>query len=76
MAEGGDDLLTAGFKDLILFPTAVFLKVCFDIAVTGALGLYVLARAYLVVECFLNLLHLPDSAFSVPQWSRYIPHIA
>lgn len=38
-------------------------------------GLYVVARAFLVVECFINLAHLPDSAFLAPQWSQYFPHI-
>lgn len=36
---------------------------------------YALARTYLVVECFINLAHLPDDAFRVAQWSQYIPHI-
>jgi hypothetical protein len=38
--------------------------------------LYVFARVYLVVECFLSLAHLPPSAVQVPSWSPYIPHIA
>jgi hypothetical protein len=37
--------------------------------------LYCFARVYLVIECFLNLAHLPESAFVVPSWSQYIPHI-
>ncbi|KAK4896025.1 hypothetical protein LTR27_005881 [Elasticomyces elasticus] len=36
---------------------------------------YVTARAYLVVECFIGLSHLPPDAFLVPHWSRYFPHI-
>jgi hypothetical protein len=43
------------------------------------LGLYALfytaARIFLVVECFINLAHLPDGAFQEPQWSKYIPHL-
>lgn len=38
--------------------------------------LYVLARGYLVVECFVNIAHLPDSVYQVPAWSQYFPHIA
>ncbi|KAF2141460.1 uncharacterized protein K452DRAFT_272338 [Aplosporella prunicola CBS 121167] len=38
-------------------------------------ALYLLARVFLVVESFINLAHLPDSAFELPQWSRYFPHI-
>jgi hypothetical protein len=42
----------------------------------GFILLYCVARVYLVVECFINLAHLPDSAFQVPQWSQYVPHIS
>ena len=37
---------------------------------------YILARAYLVVECFINLSHLPAGAYDVPGWSAYFPHIS
>ena len=37
---------------------------------------YILARAYLVVECFINLSHLPAGAYDVPNWSAYFPHIS
>ncbi|PVH97159.1 hypothetical protein DM02DRAFT_568364 [Periconia macrospinosa] len=37
---------------------------------------YVFARFYLVVESFLSLTHLPESAFLVPKWSQYFPHVA
>ena len=37
---------------------------------------YVLARGYLVVECFINLSHLPAGAYDVPSWSTYFPHIS
>jgi len=36
---------------------------------------YVLCRTFIIVECFLDVFHLPDSAFEVPQWSQYFPHI-
>lgn len=39
-------------------------------------GAYVLARAYLVVECFINLSHLPAEVYDVPNWSTYFPHIS
>ena len=42
----------------------------------GFILLYCVARVYLVVECFINLAHLPDSAFQVPVWSQYMPHIS
>ena len=37
---------------------------------------YILARAYLVVECFINLSHLPAGVYDVPSWSTYFPHIS
>ena len=37
---------------------------------------YVLARAYLVVECFINLAHLPAEVYDVPSWASYFPHIS
>ena len=37
---------------------------------------YVLARGYLVVECFINLSHLPAEVYDVPTWSTYFPHIS
>lgn len=37
---------------------------------------YVLARVYLIVECFIQLSHLPAGVYEVPEWSAYFPHIA
>ncbi|CCC07962.1 unnamed protein product [Sordaria macrospora k-hell] len=50
-------------------------KVIFDTSVILLLIFYTLTRLYLVVVCFINLAHLPDSAYLVPNWSRYVPHI-
>jgi hypothetical protein len=36
---------------------------------------YLFCRTFIIVECFLDVFHLPDSAFEVPQWSQYFPHI-
>jgi len=36
--------------------------------------LYVLARLYLVVECFRAICYLPDTVFVFPNWSQYFPH--
>ena len=51
--------------------------VCFPIVLTllALFLLYPAARVYLVVECFINLTHLPESAYLEPEWSRYFPHI-
>ncbi|KAH8682576.1 hypothetical protein BX600DRAFT_448867 [Xylariales sp. PMI_506] len=41
-----------------------------------ALGLSLtLCRCYLVVEGFVSLPYVPDSAFMLPNWSPYFPHI-
>ena len=37
--------------------------------------LYVFARAYLIVECFINIAHLPEQVYELPSWSQYVPHI-
>lgn len=55
--------------------TGPLLKPIFDIAVILLIILYAVARVYLVVECFINLAHLPPSAYQLPQWSQYVPHI-
>ncbi|THX69538.1 hypothetical protein D6D05_08975 [Aureobasidium pullulans] len=36
---------------------------------------YLFARVYLVVECFIEVAYLPDSAFTTPVFTRYIPHL-
>jgi hypothetical protein len=36
---------------------------------------YVFCRTFIIVECFLDVFHLPDSAFEVPRWSQYFPHV-
>ena len=37
---------------------------------------YILARAYLVVECFINLFNLPAGVYDIPRWAAYFPHIS
>jgi hypothetical protein len=37
---------------------------------------YMVARVYLVVECFINLAYLHDSVYEMPSWSQYFPHIS
>lgn len=38
--------------------------------------LYLFARVYLVVACFLTFPYLPDGVFQQPQWSYDVPHIS
>ncbi|KAJ9615808.1 hypothetical protein H2200_001885 [Cladophialophora chaetospira] len=49
--------------------------VCFLMPFVCASLAYIGARGYLVVESFLQLAHLPDSAYLLPAWSQYFPHI-
>lgn len=37
---------------------------------------YAVARAYLVIECFILLFDSPIGVYDVPAWSRYFPHIS
>jgi hypothetical protein len=54
-----------------------FLSICLSLF-WGILSLfmlfYVFCRTFIIVECFLDVFHLPDSAFEVPKWSQYFPH--
>jgi hypothetical protein len=36
---------------------------------------YAFCRTFIIIECFLDVFHLPDSAFEVPKWSQYFPHV-
>jgi hypothetical protein len=54
-------------------------EVCLECVVPLIVGataiFYVLARTYLVVECFISFAYLPDSAFKQPPWSAYFVHV-
>jgi len=65
------------FTPFILLPIflLLLLKLAFDLFIIVLIVLYIVARVYLVVECFINLAHLPPSAYQLPQWSQYVPHI-
>jgi hypothetical protein len=36
---------------------------------------YLTCRAFIVVECFIMVAHLPPTALEIPRWAAYIPHI-
>ena len=38
--------------------------------------LYSAARVYIIVECFINLFHLPLEVYKKPEWSQYILQIS
>ena len=65
--EIGSAFSTPVWTLLLVFAYLFFITVC--------LG-YPLARTYLVVECFLQLSRLPASAYEIPAWSIYFPHIS
>ena len=45
--------------------------------VCGICGLlYVLSRAYLIVEAFISLRLLPTAAYMTPEWTLGLPHVA
>ena len=82
MVIGGIPVILALFKlcdfmDEHLFNATSDIISNFASIVAGLAFLaYVLARAYLVVECFINLSHLPAGVYDVPTWSTYFPHIS
>ena len=51
---------------------------CFCAVTPNILGIlfYVFCRVYIIIECLLDVFHLPESAFRVPQWSQYFPHLS
>jgi hypothetical protein len=50
-----------------------------EIAIGGTFALlalvYLAARVFLLVECFINLSQLPPEVYQIPQWAQYIPHL-
>jgi hypothetical protein len=52
-----------------------FVVIVFGLPMMAFACAYLTARGYLVVESFLQLVHLPDSAYALPGWSQYYPHI-
>jgi hypothetical protein len=37
--------------------------------------LYIFARTYIPVECFISFAYLPDTVLQRPSWIGYFPHI-
>ncbi|KAK3401473.1 hypothetical protein B0T20DRAFT_401844 [Sordaria brevicollis] len=64
----------ASFARASIYALHFLTKASLDISIAACCALYVLARFYLVVISFVNLAYLPDSAYSLVSWSRYIPH--
>lgn len=50
-------------------------ELCFLLAIFLAFILVILGRAYLIIECFINVGYLDSRVFSLPSWTNYLPHI-
>jgi flagellar biosynthesis protein FlhB len=81
--EKPKDLLSRLFHThVVLEYIAKIIKTTLKVVAAIAIWLPVLAysmayiggRVYLMVECFMNLAHLPSEVYKEPQWSQYIPH--
>lgn len=64
------------FRNATLIALPLFLDIFLIISSVLILLAYILARGYLVVECFINLSHLPAGVYDVPNWAVYFPHIS
>lgn len=53
-------------------PNPIFIKVI----TLSFLLVFAFARTFIVVECFINLAYIPESALATPKWSRYVPHLS
>ena len=62
------------FSDWIVMPTIIFRRAIWWIFVI-LIPIYLLARMALLVEAFLSLRSLPSGAYSVVNWTEYLPHI-
>jgi hypothetical protein len=58
--------VTRRLNDYLIYHPAVILFATYSLV-------YVAARAYVIVECFINLARLPPEVYKEPAWSRYVP---
>ena len=71
-----DDRLRRTFRYLTTFIHRDLHEFIYVVLMLLLFSAYVLARAYLVVECFISLAHLPAEVYDVPSWASYFPHIS
>jgi len=69
------DVLLKSFVERLPRQVQSAMVVSFQYFMLAFLLFYTLCRMFVIVECFLDVFHLPDSAFEVPRWSQYFPHI-
>ena len=59
-----------------VFPSkSVQRKIAVYSIVVALVLVYLTARVFLIVECFINISQLPPEVYQIPQWSQYIPHL-
>ena len=73
-----EQLFFSGFRYSVAIREVLTNFMGYSLAISAGLVLlaYILARAYLVVECFINVSHLPAGVYDVPNWAPYVPHIS
>ncbi|KAF9876123.1 hypothetical protein CkaCkLH20_06569 [Colletotrichum karsti] len=71
-------LLSPGIRHFVVTICAAACSIFFAfpfVMVVTVVAAYLLARVYIVVECFLSLPYAPESAFHLPNWSSYTFHL-
>ena len=61
-----------GFLNLI---TAIFVNIIIWGCSLAVILACILGRAYLLIECFINVGNLDSRVFLLPAWTNYLPHI-
>ena len=51
------------------------LVVCFVLLYIGCILLYIVARIFIVAECFVWLRDVPAEMYQTPTWSQFLPHL-
>jgi hypothetical protein len=74
-AESLDETSVDSTLHLMTAVFSIWLELLDRVIIYYGLLWYAICRAFIVVECFIMLAHLPETTLAVPQWAAYIPHI-